>query len=119
MSTIIKTENTDVHVDDYDESPEGVYHISVRNKDGDEIGYWTKDEIAEDTVSVLGAIFGAIKQGSAGAVRNGRAPSSFRFTVAVDLSAESREDAKDALDRIMGSGESVLGFSFVKEGFIE
>lgn len=38
MTTIIHTTNSSVHVDDYEESPEGVYHISVRDKSGVEIG---------------------------------------------------------------------------------
>lgn len=126
MTTIIHTTNSSVHVDDYEESPEGVYHISVRDKSGVEIGYWTKDEIVEDPVPVLGAIFGAIKQGSAGAVHNGRSPGAFRMVVAVDVVAESRAKAKEVLDQLLdhssdepGPTDHVLSFHHVKEGFIE
>lgn len=63
MTTVIHTTNSIVEVDDYSESPEGVFHISVKNLDGEEIGYWVVDEIIEAPSFVLGAIFGAIKSG--------------------------------------------------------
>lgn len=115
MSTIIKTANTDVHVDDYDESPEGVYHISVRDKGGVEIGYWTKEEIVEDPVPVLGAIFGAIKSGTSVSGTNGRTASLFRLTVDVDVESDSRVDAITSLQQSLENNPAVTRFGLVRE----
>lgn len=63
MATVIHTTKSIVHVDDADESPDGVHHIEVFDLDMNSIGYWTVEEVVEDPVLVLGAIFGAIKSG--------------------------------------------------------
>ena len=64
MATVIHTPKSIIHVDDAHESPDGVHHIEVFDLDMNSIGYWTVDEVSEDPVLVLGAIFGAIKSGT-------------------------------------------------------
>jgi hypothetical protein len=63
MTTVIHSTRSIVHVDDADEAPDGVHHIEVFTKSMQSIGYWTVDEVREDPVGVLGAIFGAISSG--------------------------------------------------------
>ena len=126
MTTIIHTTNSSVHVEDGDESPEGVYNVTVRNRNGEEIGSWTKDEVATDAVRVLGEMFGVIKQGLASTASSGRVPDAFRFIVVVDVVAGSKAKAKEILDQILdhssdepGPTDHVLSFHHSKEGFIE
>lgn len=64
MATFIHTTKSIIHVDDAHESPDGVHYIEVFDLYLRSIGYWTVDEISEDPVLVLGAIFGAIKSGT-------------------------------------------------------
>lgn len=44
--------------------PEQVSYIRVVDAEAREIAYWTIDEVSEDPVDVLGAIFGAVLGGT-------------------------------------------------------